>query len=59
MWGRIGDVCKGLLSNMKRGVSERKESTAEQREGWEEKCFGGVAENRRHKDSGEETGSSV
>lgn len=54
MEGLIENACKSLLPNMKRGVSERKESTAAGRVGGE--VLVGVAENRRRKDSGERRG---
>lgn len=50
MEGLIENACKSLLPNMKRGVSERKESTAAGRVGGG--VLVGVAENRRRKDSG-------
>lgn len=52
--GLIENACERFLPNMKRGVSERKESTAEGRVGGE--VLVGVAENRRRKDSGERRG---
>ena len=52
--GLIENACKSFLPNMKRGVSERKESTAEGRVGAE--VLVGVAENRRRKDSEERRG---
>lgn len=52
--GLIENACKRFLPNMKRGVSERKESTAEGRVGGE--VLVGVAENRRRKDGGERRG---
>lgn len=59
--GLIENACKSLLPNMKRGVSEGKESTAEGREGGRSAC----GSNREREGAmtvgrgGEETGSSV
>lgn len=49
--GLKDNACESSLPNMKRGVSERKASTAEGRV--REEVLVGVAENRRRKDSGE------
>lgn len=52
--GTNRECMQSLLPNMKRGVSERKESTAAGRAGGE--AHVGVAENRRRKDTGERRG---
>lgn len=53
--GLIENACKSLLPNMKRGVSEGKESTAEGREGGRSAC-GSIREMRRRNDGGERRG---